>query len=109
MIKITTIKSKLMIAFFSIASLVVIVGIIGTVNSIHVHIALNIVANDHLIELLLSYNTESAVNRISFDVVGFALVSPVTTQLHHARLPQMMQDTKILSTLVDHLDKNIRF
>ena len=53
MIKITTIKSKLIIAFFSIASLVVIVGIVGIVNSLHVHTALNIVANDPLSELLL--------------------------------------------------------
>ena len=109
MIKITTIKSKLMIAFFSIASLVVIVGIVGIVNSLHVHTALNIVANDPLSELLLLYNIQSAVNRISSDVVGFAVVGPVTTQLHQARLQQMIQDAKTLTTLVDQLNKTSDF
>jgi signal transduction histidine kinase len=33
------------------------------------------------------------------------LVSPITMRLHQARLQQMTQDTKILSTLVDQLDK----
>jgi signal transduction histidine kinase len=101
--KVTTIKSKLMIAFFSIASLVVIVGIIGIVNSLHVNTALNSVANDPLPELLLAYNIQTAVNRISSDVVGFAMVSPMTTQLHQERLHQIMQDNKTLTLLVDQL------
>src|SRR5919199_1852641 len=93
--RLTTIKSKLMIAFFSIASLVVIVGIIGILNSLHVNTALNSVANDPLPELLLAYNIQTAVNRISSDVVGFAMVSPMTTQLHQERLHQIMQDNII--------------
>jgi phosphoglycerate-specific signal transduction histidine kinase len=105
MIKITTIKSKLMIAFFSIASLVVIVGIVGIANSLHVNTALNSVASDPLPELLLAYNIRAAVNRISSDVVGFAIVSPMTTQLHQERLQQIMQDNKTLTLLVDELDK----
>jgi signal transduction histidine kinase len=105
MIKITTIKSKLMIAFFSIASLVVIVGIVGIVNSLHVNTALNSVASDPLPELLLAYNIKTAVNRISSDVVGFAIVSPMTTQSHQERLQQIMQDNKTLTLLVDQLDK----
>jgi signal transduction histidine kinase len=105
MINITTIKSKLMIAFFSIASLVVIVGLVGIVNSLHVNTALNSVASDPLPELLLAYNIQAAVNRISSDVVGFAIVSPMTTQLHQERLQQIMQDNKTLTLLVDQLDK----
>jgi signal transduction histidine kinase len=105
MIKITTIKSKLMIAFFSIASLVVIVGIVGIANSLHVNTALNSVASDPLPELLLAYNIQTAVNRISSDVVGFAIISPTTTQLHKERLQQIMQDNKTLTLLVDQLDK----
>src|ERR1051325_3303541 len=101
--KVTTIKSKLMIAFFSIASLVVIVGIIGIVNSLHVNTALNSVANDPLPELLLAYNIQTVANRISSDVVGFAMVSPMTTQLHQERLHQIMQDNKTLTLLVDQL------
>jgi hypothetical protein len=54
MIKITTIESKLMIAFFSIASLVVIVEIVGIVNSLHIYTTLNVVANSILPELLTS-------------------------------------------------------
>ena len=54
MIKITTIESKVMIAFFSIASLVVIVGIVGIVNSLHIYTTLNVVANSILPELLTS-------------------------------------------------------
>ena len=92
-----------MIAFFSIASLVVIVGIIGIVNSLHVNTALNSVANDPLPELLLAYNIQTAVNRISSDVVGFAMVSPMTTQLHQERLHQITQDNKTLTLLVDQL------
>ena len=103
--KVTTIKSKLMIAFFSIASLVVIVGIIGIVNSLHVNTALNSVASDPLPELLLAYNIQTAINRISSDVVGFAMVNPVATQLHQERMHQIVQDNKTLTLLVDQLNK----
>jgi UPF0716 family protein affecting phage T7 exclusion len=105
MIKITTIKSKLVIAFVSIASLVVIVGIVGIANSLHIYTALNVVANDPLPELIVSNKIQSSVNKISSDIVGFALVSPVTRQLHQQRLQQMTQDTKMLASLVDQLDK----
>jgi signal transduction histidine kinase len=94
-----------MIAFFSIASLVVIVGIIGIVNSLRVNTALNSVASDPLPELLLAYNIQTAVNRISSDVVGFAMISPMTTQLHQERLHQIVQDNKTLTLLVDQLNK----
>ena len=105
MIKITTIKSKLMIAFFSIASLAVIVGIVGVINSLHVNSALNSVASDPLPELLLAYNIQTAVNRISSDIVGFAIVSPMTTQLHQEKLQQIIRDLKSLTSLVDRLGK----
>jgi Four helix bundle sensory module for signal transduction len=105
MIKITTIKSKLMIAFFSIASLAVIVGIVGVINSLHVNSALNSVASDPLPELLLAYNIQTAVNRISSDIVGFAIVSPMTTQLHQEKLQQIIRDLKSLTSLVDRLEK----
>lgn len=105
MIKITTIKSKLMIAFFSIASLAVIVGIVGVINSLRVNSALNSVAGDPLPELLLAYNIQTAVNRISSDIVGFAIVSPMTTQLHQEKLQQIIQDSKTLTSLVDQLEK----
>jgi signal transduction histidine kinase len=105
MIKITTIKSKLMIAFFSIASLAVIVGIVGVINSLHVNSALNSIASDPLPELLLAYNIQTAVNRISSDIVGFAIVSPMTTQLHQEKLQQIIRDLKSLTSLVDRLGK----
>ena len=94
-----------MIAFFSIASLVVIVGIIGIVNSLRVNTALNSVASDPLPELLLAYNIQTAVNRISSDVVGFAMISPMTTKLHQERLHQIVQDNNTLTLLVDQLNK----
>jgi signal transduction histidine kinase len=105
MIKITTIKSKLMIAFFSIASLVVIVGIVGIVNSLHIYTTLNVVANSILPELLTSNKIQSSVNKISSDVVGFAIVSPATKQLHQERLQQITQDSNTLTALVDKLYK----
>ena len=67
-----SIKSKLMVGFFSIASFVVIVGTIGFVNSLHVDSALNVVTNDTLPELLVLDNMQSSVNKISSDIVGFA-------------------------------------
>jgi signal transduction histidine kinase len=96
-----------MIAFFSIASLVVIVGIVGIVNSLHVYASLNVVTNDPLRELLVSNNIQSSVNKISSDIVGFALVSPVTKQLHQQRLQQLIQDSNIMARLVDQLDKMV--
>src|SRR5919206_4044723 len=98
--RVTTIKSKLMIAFFSIASLVVIVGIIGIVNSLRVNTALNSVASDPLPELLLAYNIQTAVNRISSDVVGFAMISPMTTQLHQEQLKHMLPNDEIVSIVL---------
>ena len=37
------------------------------------------------------------------------MVGPVTTQLHQARLQQMIQDAKTLTTLVDQLNKTSDF
>jgi signal transduction histidine kinase len=100
MIKTTTIKSKLLIAFLSIASLVVIVGVVGVVNSLHIYTSLNIITNNPLPQLLVSNKIQSSVNKISSDIVGFALVSPVTKQLHQERVQQLM-----LARLVDQLGK----
>jgi signal transduction histidine kinase len=105
MLKITTIKSKLMIAFFSIASLVVIVGVVGIVNSLHVYTSLNFVTNESLPELLVSNKIQSSINKISSDIVGFAVVGTMTNQLHQDRLQQMIHDSKVLTALVDQLDK----
>ena len=107
MLKITTIKSKLMIAFFSIASLVVIVGVVGIVNSLHVYTSLNFVTNQSLPELLVSNKIQSSINKISSDIVGFAVVGTMTNQLHQDRLQQMIHDSKVLTALVDQLDKSI--
>jgi signal transduction histidine kinase len=105
MIKIITINSKLMIAFFSIASLVVIAGVIGIVNSLHVYTALNLVANNTLPELITSNKVQSSVNKISSDIVGFAIVSPATKQLHQEKLQQIIHDSNMLTALVDKLYK----
>ena len=105
MIKTTTIKSKLLIAFLSIASLVVIVGVVGVVNSLHIYNSLNIITNNPLPQLLVSNKIQSSVNKISSDIVGFALVSPVTKQLHQERVQQLMQDSNMLARLVDQLGK----
>jgi signal transduction histidine kinase len=105
MIKTTTIKSKLLIAFLSIASLVVIVGVVGVVNSLHIYTSLNIITNNPLPQLLVSNKIQSSVNKISSDIVGFALVSPVTKQLHQERVQQLMQDSNMLARLVDQLGK----
>jgi signal transduction histidine kinase len=94
-----------MIAFFSIASLVVIVGVVGIVNSLHIYTALNLVANNTLPELLTSNNIQSSVNKISSDIVGFAIVSPATKQLHQEKLQQIIHDSNILTALVDKLCK----
>jgi signal transduction histidine kinase len=94
-----------MIAFFSIASLVVIVGVVGIVNSLHIYTALNLVANNTLPELLTSNKIQSLVNKISSDIVGFAMVSPATKQLHQEKLQQIIQDSNMLTALVDKLYK----
>jgi signal transduction histidine kinase len=104
MLKITTIKSKLMIAFFSIASLVVIVGVVGIVNSLHVYTSLNFVTNESLPELSVSNKIQSSINKISSDIVGFAVVGTMTNQLHQERLQQIIHDSKMLTALVDQLD-----
>jgi len=105
MIKTTTIKSKLMIAFFCIASLVVVVGVVGIVNSHSIYNSLNFVTNDSLPELLVSSKIQTLANKISSDIVGFAVVSPVTNQLHQERLQQLTEDSRVLTGLVDQLDK----
>jgi hypothetical protein len=92
-----------MIAFFSIASLVVIVGVVGIVNSLHVYTALNLVANNTLPELLTSNKIQSSVNKISSDIVGFAIISPATKHLHQEKLQQIIQDSNMLTALVDKL------
>jgi hypothetical protein len=53
----STIKSKLVIGFISIASFVVIVGTVGFVNSLHINSALNVVTNYTLPKLLVLDNT----------------------------------------------------
>ncbi len=94
-----------MIAFFSIASLVVIVGVVGIVNSLRVYTSLNFVTNESLPELLVSNKIQSSINKISSDIVGFAVVGTMTNQLHQERLQQMIHDSKMLTALVDQLDK----
>ena len=70
-----TIKSKLVIGFFSIASFVVIVGTIGFVNSLHTNSALNVATNKYFTRTSSFNNIQSSVNKISSDIVGFALGS----------------------------------
>ena len=94
-----------MIAFFCIASLVVVVGVVGIVNSHSIYNSLNFVTNDSLPELLVSSKIQTLANKISSDIVGFAVVSPVTNQLHQERLQQLTEDSRVLTGLVDQLDK----
>ena len=101
----STIKSKLVIGFFSIASFVVIVGTVGFVNSLHINFALNVVTNDTLPKLLVLDNIQSSVNKISSDIVGFALGSSEAKALHQERLQQMIQDNKILTTCIAQFGK----
>jgi methyl-accepting chemotaxis protein len=105
MLRATTIKSKLMIAFFSVAILVVIIGLVGLVNSLRIKADFNAVASDALPELVLLSNIQSSVNKVSSDTVGFALTSPASKPLHQARLNQLMQDSSILNGLMDQLGK----
>jgi signal transduction histidine kinase len=103
--QITTIKSKLVIVFFSIASFVVIVGTVAFVNSLHINSAFNAVTNDTLPDLLVLGNIQSSINKISSDIVGFALVSSEAKALHQERLQQMIQDNKTLTTYLDQFRK----
>ena len=101
----STIKSKLVIGFFSIASFVVIVGTVGFVNSLHINSAFNVVTNDTLPKLLVLDNIQSSINKISSDIVGFALGSSEAKALHQERLQQMIQDSKTLATYIDQFGK----
>ncbi len=103
--QITTIKSKLLTGFFLIASFVVIVGTVGFLNSLHINSALNLVTNDTLPDLLVLDNIQSSINKISSDIVGFALLSSGAKELHQERLEQMIQDNKTLATSIDHFGK----
>jgi hypothetical protein len=94
-----------MIAFFSVAILVVITGLVGLVNSLRIKADFNAVASDALPELVLLSNIQSSVNKVSSDTVGFALTSPASKPLHQARLNQLMQDSSILNGLMDQLGK----
>ena len=82
-----------------------IVGVVGIVNSLHVYTSLNFVTNESLPELLVSNKIQSSINKISSDIVGFAVVGTMTNQLHQDRLQQMIHDSKVLTALVDQLDK----
>jgi len=101
----STIKSKLVIGFFSIASFVVIVGTVGFVNLVHINSAFNVVTNDTLPKLLVLDNIQSSINKISSDIVGFALGSSEAKALHQERLQQMIQDNKTLITYIDQFGK----
>jgi signal transduction histidine kinase len=106
--QITTIKSKLLTGFFLIASFVVIVGIVGFLNSLHINSALNLVTNDTLPDLLVLDNIQSSINKISSDIVGFALLSSGAKELHQERLEQLIQDNKTLTTSIDHFGKEAK-
>jgi methyl-accepting chemotaxis protein len=105
MVQFSTIKSKLVIGFFSIASFVVLVGTVGFVNSLHINSAFNGVTNDNLPELLALDNILSSINNISSDTVGFSLVSSEAKALHQERLQQMIQDSKTLTTYIEQFGK----
>ncbi|HET7148609.1 MAG TPA: MCP four helix bundle domain-containing protein [Candidatus Nitrosopolaris sp.] len=101
----TSIKSRLVIGFFSIASFVVIVGTVGIVNSLNIDSAFNVVTNDTLPELLVLDNIQTSINKISSDIVGFALVSSEAKLLHQERLQQMIQDNKSMTMDIDQFGK----
>jgi len=107
--RITTIKSKLLTGFFLIASFVVIVGTVGLLNSLHINSALNLVTNDTLPHLLVLDNIQSSINKISSDIVGFALLSSGAKELHQERLEQLIQDNKTLTTFIDHFGKEAEY
>lgn len=102
----STIKSKLMFGFFLISALLVVVGTVGFVNSLHIDTAFDIATNQTLPELLVIGNIQSSINKMSSDIVGFALQSPEARILHQERLYQMLQDNKTLNTLVNEFGKS---
>lgn len=105
--RITTIKSKLLTGFFLISSFVVIVGTVGFLNSLHINSALNLVTNNTLPHLLVLDNIQSSINKISSDIVGFALLSSGAKELHQERLEQLIQDNKTLTTFIDHFARKL--
>src|SRR5919108_6405640 len=107
MVRISTIKSKLMIGFFSISSLVVIVGTVGFVNSLHIDSAFNVGTQRTLPQFLVLSDIESTVKKISSDIVGFALTSPAAKVLHQERLHELLQDNNTLVRSVDQFGRMI--
>ena len=83
-----------MIGFFSIASFVVIVGAVGFVNSLYINAAFNVVTNDTLPDLLVLGKIQSSINKISSDIVGFALVGSEAKALHQKRLGSLLKDVR---------------
>jgi HAMP domain-containing protein len=59
------------------------------------------VTKDTLPKLLVLDNIQSSINKISSDIVGFALGSSEAKALHQERLQQMIQDNKTLTTYID--------
>ena len=102
----STIKSKLMFGFFLISALLVVVGTVGFVNSLHIDTAFDTATNKTLPELLVIGNIQSSIKKMSSDIVGFALQSPEARILHQERLHQMMQDNKTMNSLVNQLGKS---
>jgi hypothetical protein len=58
------------------------------------------VTNNTLPKLLVLDNIQSSGNKISSDIVGFALGSSEAKALHQERLQQMIQDNKTLLSVV---------
>jgi signal transduction histidine kinase len=96
-----------MIGFFSISSLVVIVGTVGFVNSLHIDSAFNVGTYRTLPQFLVLSDIESTVNKISSDIVGFALTSPAAKELHQERLNELLQDNNTLVRSVDQFGRMI--
>jgi hypothetical protein len=63
------------------------------------------VTNNTLPKLLVLDNIQSSVNKISSDIVGFALGSSEAKALHQERLQQMIQDNKTLTTYIAQFGK----
>ncbi len=61
--------------------------------------------NDTLPKLLVLDYIQSSINKISSDIVGFALGSSEAKALHQERLQQMIQDNKTLTTYIDQFGK----
>jgi signal transduction histidine kinase len=96
-----------MIGFFSISSLVVIVGTVGFVNSLHIDSAFNVGTQRTLPQFLVLSDIESTVKKISSDIVGFALTSPAAKVLHQERLHELLQDNNTLARSVDQFGRMI--